>query len=244
MFDEHDRIFLLFSWWVNVHEEERDIMTTYKAHEACVIKSFHQSLLLLAIHSFIWWFTLVDSLILNLHVMLFHQMLMCPGNLVPNNINLRLGKNVDRFIEGCAVTSRAAVAMMEVTVNGNMNVSAVRVQVSKHIPAKTCRTVLHKLWSTHSQTARILSIVYHIGNRGKQRLGACSSYVGMTIAYYMLNTVFYLDLKDIKPLNSLWETALKGVLYLCLLGNMNLLNSWDTSWWLTCCLLWLVLLRR
>ena len=93
--------------------------------------------------------------------------------------------------------------MMEVTVSGNMNVSTIRVRASEHIPTKTCRTALHKLWSTCSQMARILSIVYCIGNRGKQRLGACGSYVGMTIAYYMLDTVFYLDLKDIKPLNSL-----------------------------------------
>ena len=93
--------------------------------------------------------------------------------------------------------------MMEVIVSGNMNVSAVRVWASEHVPAKTCRTMLHKLWSTCSQTTRILSIVYRIGNRGKQRLGACGSYAGTTIAYYMLDTVFYLDLKDIKPLNSL-----------------------------------------
>jgi len=61
MFEKGNCILLLFAWSIDVHKEQRDVMTTDHGHQASVIKEFAISRLLLSLGSMMRIFAIIDS---------------------------------------------------------------------------------------------------------------------------------------------------------------------------------------
>jgi len=124
MLQESNSILLPLSWSIDIRKEEGDVMVTYQCYYSCVIKVVHVHFLLVfvsslmsfltVIHSFIWYFWLIY-----LRVSLAQSL-----DPTTNHVYEVLGEDILRVVEMERVPSSDAMAVMEISIHGNVYVTA------------------------------------------------------------------------------------------------------------------------
>lgn len=118
-------------------------MATNQCHEPGVIKAFHQCLLLLSISSFIRCLTRVYGFIRNSgHTSELWGLLLLLHNIHTHGINFILGKEITQIIKRGAITGGVAMAVKEVSICGDVDVTAICKGPAKCSTTKTGWTPL------------------------------------------------------------------------------------------------------
>ena len=101
---------------------------------------------------------MVDSRVRYGGVAILARPLTCFCNSLPNCVDLCFGKKIYRLIESQAIASRPPVAMMEVSIGGDMNISTCSKRSPIGVPAETCGASLDEEWQAGIGGERVCDV--------------------------------------------------------------------------------------
>ena len=211
-----------------------------ECHETRIIEVVHGGLLLFPISGFIWWFARVDSFVRYKALACLRWCLPLFLNMGANCVHLMFWEEVHRVIERRTGASRLAMAMMEVTVHGNVDVTTIRKRLTKTCACKACGTMPDQNRCTGSQGQWwLVGGSNEVGGRGRcgQGIfrGGCQKWGGLWCTRYwstgtnlrnlggldsfvtqlkrVLDPLFDFHIEYIKPLHGNAETMSEWLLY-------------------------------
>jgi len=120
MLQEGNGILLLLSWSVNIRKEDGDVMATNQRHHPGVIEMIHVRFLFMFVGGFVGFFTVIHCFIGDHWFIFFGTSLSHSINSVTYCIHKVFREYVLRFIEMGRVPSGDAMAVMEISIHGNM----------------------------------------------------------------------------------------------------------------------------
>jgi hypothetical protein len=108
---------LLFTWGIDVRQEERNVMATDQCHEACVVEMIHGRFLLPAICCFVRSFTFIKRLVGECSITYLRSRLLLCIDVFANIVNTTLWYHVFRVKKMETIACHFPVTMVEVAIN-------------------------------------------------------------------------------------------------------------------------------